>query len=51
MAAHDHDHAHGHHGTDLKAGLIGFFAGLLFLAVVVYGISRWTSSLFAGHGG
>lgn len=47
---HDHGHGHGHHESDLKAALTGFFAGLVFLAVVVYGISRWTSSLFAGHG-
>ena len=47
---HTHD-VHGHDGTDLRAGLMGFFAGLIGIALVVYGISRWTSSLFAGHAG
>lgn len=48
--AHDHSHGDHHaHGTDLKAALTGLFGALIFLAAVVYGISRWTSSLFAGH--
>jgi hypothetical protein len=50
MAPHEHDHQPHAHETDLKAGLMGLFVGILFIGAVVYGISRWTSSLFAGHG-
>lgn len=45
MATHDPNHAHEHHGTDLKAGLTGFFVGLAFLLIFVYAVSRWTTSL------
>jgi hypothetical protein len=51
MAGHDHSHGHHEqHGSDKKAALIGLFAGIIFVGLVVYGISVWTSSLFAGHG-
>lgn len=48
--AHDHSHDEHHHGTDLKAALMGLFGAIVFLILFVYGVSRWTSSLFAGHG-
>ena len=41
------DHGHQHHGTDLGAGVTGFILGAIALAILIVGISRWTSAKYA----
>ena len=41
------DHgSHAPHASDLSAGLTGFIVGGIVLAILIVGISRWTSSLY-----
>ena len=55
MAHHPHDHAHhGHHapGSDKGAAFIGLIGGTVLIGVILYGITIWTNSIYAGkeHG-
>ncbi len=45
-----HDHAHGQaQGSDKGAAFIGLIGGAVLISAILYGIVRWTNSLFAGH--
>jgi hypothetical protein len=37
------------HASDKKSALMGFLVGAIVIFVVLFGMVRWTNSLFADH--
>jgi hypothetical protein len=35
--------------SDFPAAAVGFFGGVILVAAILFGISRWTSAQFASH--
>jgi hypothetical protein len=37
------------HKSDLPAAALGFFGGAIVVALILFGVSRWTTGRFASH--